>query len=184
MSIEHKSETVSPKGAAGKAFDIMDRGLLGIACVLTAALATLTFVEVISRYLFNASHEWSLELAMLLMLWAIFLGAGPVLPRGVHVNITIFTNRFKGNTRAWISAVTNAIGTVATLAMTIMGLQLVWGLYATRQLTESKVFYIWQISLSLPVGMAFLCLYFALEVYKTVISATEKKNIPSMADDR
>ncbi len=46
----------------------------GLIALLLAVMTTITFTQVIARYIFNYSFVWALELVTYLFAWLIFLG--------------------------------------------------------------------------------------------------------------
>lgn len=53
-------------------------------------LTVATFAQVVSRYVFNHSFNWSEELAIYVMIWMVFLGASVSSLRGGHTRIDFF----------------------------------------------------------------------------------------------
>ncbi len=65
-------------GAAGAA-------CLGIAALLTAAIAAVVAWTVLSRFVFGRSPTWTEELPRILMIWAVFVGLVSTTARGVNL---------------------------------------------------------------------------------------------------
>ncbi|MCR8551013.1 TRAP transporter small permease [Salipiger sp. P9] len=55
--------------------------------VLLLAMAGVTFVQVIARYVFNAGAVWALELTVFLFAWLVLLGAAHLAREGRHIGI-------------------------------------------------------------------------------------------------
>ena len=64
-----------------------------IVIAMMAVMATLVFMNVVSRYIFNHSIIWAEEVSQYLMVWVAFLGAGLALRQGRHVAIEILQDR-------------------------------------------------------------------------------------------
>lgn len=58
---------------------------LGIAALLTAAIAAVVAYTVISRFIFGRSPTWTEELPRILMIWAVFVGLVSTTARGVNL---------------------------------------------------------------------------------------------------
>jgi TRAP-type C4-dicarboxylate transport system permease small subunit len=56
---------------------------------MMAVMATLVFVNVITRYVFNFSIIWAEEVSQYLMIWIAYLGAGLALREGRHVALEL-----------------------------------------------------------------------------------------------
>ncbi|HSB79785.1 MAG TPA: TRAP transporter small permease [Candidatus Methylomirabilis sp.] len=65
----------------------------GVVFVMMAVMATLVFVNVICRYVFNFSIIWVEEVSQYLMIWIAYLGAGLALREGRHVAIELLQDR-------------------------------------------------------------------------------------------
>ncbi len=61
--------------------------------VMMAVMATLVFVNVITRYVYNFSIIWAEEVSQYLMIWIAYLGAGLALREGRHVAVEILQDR-------------------------------------------------------------------------------------------
>jgi TRAP-type C4-dicarboxylate transport system permease small subunit len=61
--------------------------------LMMAVMASLVFVNVITRYLFNFSIIWAEEVSQYLMIWIAYLGAGLALREGRHVAVEMLQDR-------------------------------------------------------------------------------------------
>jgi TRAP-type transport system small permease protein len=61
--------------------------------LMMAVMATLVFVNVITRYVFNFSIIWAEEVSQYLMIWIAYLGAGLALREGRHVAVEMLQDR-------------------------------------------------------------------------------------------
>ena len=61
--------------------------------LMMAVMATLVFVNVVTRYVFNFSIIWAEEVSQYLMIWIAYLGAGLALREGRHVAVEMLQDR-------------------------------------------------------------------------------------------
>jgi TRAP-type C4-dicarboxylate transport system permease small subunit len=61
---------------------------------LMAFMASLSFANVLSRYLFNFSISFSQELVLVAFVWATFLGTSIAFKRNSHVMVSILVEKF------------------------------------------------------------------------------------------
>lgn len=61
-----------------------------IGSFLIFIMMSLTFLQVIMRYIFNAPLFWSEEVTIVLSIWVVFLGAGIASKRRLHIAIELF----------------------------------------------------------------------------------------------
>lgn len=69
----------------------LDSVIAGVALV---ALISVTFFGVFARYLFDSPFVWLEEVQMLLILWAVFLGASVAVRNKSHVSIEFIVESF------------------------------------------------------------------------------------------
>ena len=62
--------------------------------VLFLGLAAVAFVQVFFRYLLNNPLTWAHEVDIILMVWAVWLGAAVGIYRKTHLRITLLSERF------------------------------------------------------------------------------------------
>ncbi len=72
---------------------------------LTTALVLIIFVDVIVRYLFNASQAWITEFEWHLFAIIFLLGAAYTFKHDEHVRVDLFYTKFSEQTKAWINIV-------------------------------------------------------------------------------
>jgi TRAP-type C4-dicarboxylate transport system permease small subunit len=98
--------------AAERAFVVANQWLV---IALMATMATLVFVNVVSRYVFNDSIIWVEEFTQYQMIWITYLGAGLALREGRHVAVDLVETVLP---RAWRRPVRIGIG-LAMLAFLV-----------------------------------------------------------------
>lgn len=70
---------------------------------LTSALVVLVIIDVISRYLFNTTKAWTLELEWHLFALIFLLGAGYAFKHDRHVRVDLFYTRFSKKDQALVN---------------------------------------------------------------------------------
>lgn len=58
-----------------------------ICCAALSGVATLVFLQVIMRYVFDTALQWSEELAAIGMVWAVYMGASLCVRERFHIRI-------------------------------------------------------------------------------------------------
>ncbi|WP_417767888.1 TRAP transporter small permease [Stappia sp.] len=92
-----------------------------VAAVLLLVMMTVTFIDVIGRYLFNAPLPGAFELTEVLLALVVFVGLPIVTARREHVTVDLLTGRLPGGLRA-------ALAWLATLATGLVLALLAWRL--------------------------------------------------------
>jgi C4-dicarboxylate transporter, DctQ subunit len=80
--------------------------------LLLAAMTTVTFSQVIARYVFNYSFTWALELTSVLFAWMIFLGIPYGVRVGSHIGVDSFVKALGAKAGRVVGAIAAALGIV------------------------------------------------------------------------
>jgi TRAP-type C4-dicarboxylate transport system permease small subunit len=70
--------------------------LYGFSCIAMMIMLLTIFAQVISRYGFSYTPEWSEELARYLFVYVVFLGSALIMGESGHLAVEFLPNRFKG----------------------------------------------------------------------------------------
>lgn len=81
-----------------------------------------TFYQILARDVFVISSMWTEELARILFVWIVFLGAGTLVQDNQHIRISILTDRLP-------SAVSRFIRIVSNLLILIFCMVFLWSAY-------------------------------------------------------
>ena len=112
---------------------------------MMAVMATLVFMNVVSRYIFNHSIIWAEEVSQYLMVWVAFLGAGLALRQGRHVAIEMLQDRLPPRARRMTRHL------VALLLILFMGILIVLGFQFARFAWDQET-----PVLNIPLGIPYL----------------------------
>ena len=94
----------------------------GIAAALVAIEVLLLLAGVVFRYVLDQPLIWSNELAGILFLWLVSLGAVIALNRSEHMRMTVVLNALRPRARAFALCVARAIIVVVTLVLLVPGI--------------------------------------------------------------
>ncbi len=102
-----------------------DRILDGVAAGLLTVTLSLSFVQVLARYVFQVSTPWTEELARLCFVWGVFLGAAIGVKRNLHTRVDFIFIRLPARLAALVLAGIDLLLTILALVMIVYGSQLV-----------------------------------------------------------
>lgn len=94
-----------------------------------AAIAIITGMNVLTRYLTDISLAFTEEYSVLLMVVVTLIGAGYAAARGSHIRITFVTDRLSENGRRMAEIVSTSLLLVVFLLLVVYGAQLAWDDY-------------------------------------------------------
>lgn len=161
---------------AGRVIERAEAGFLwlnrAVIVLMMMAMAGLVFVNVISRYLFNNSLNWSEEVSRYLMIWITYLGAGLAMREGQHVAIEFVQGLLPPRLLPWWRAAVGLIILGFLAVLTVVGFQ--FAEFAVGQRTPVLGWSKGTIYLAVPIG----ALVFALHLIAMFRGYINKGVIP------
>ena len=118
--------------------------------LMMAAMATLVFVNVVARYVFNFSIIWAEEVSQYLMIWIAYLGAGLALREGRHVALELLHDWLPGALGRKVRMGIAAFVLVFLGAVTVLGFQ--FAVFVWNQETPVLNISLGIPSLAIPIG--------------------------------
>lgn len=70
--------------------------LYWVSVVSMSVMLAIIFLQVITRYCFGHTFEWSEELARFLFVWVVFLGSALIMGEGGHLAVQLLPSRLQG----------------------------------------------------------------------------------------
>lgn len=117
-------------------------------------LLVLIVLQVFTRYIMHAALPWTEELARMVLVWTVMLGAAVAMERKEHYAITVLSAGFRGALRLWVLLLTNVLGVVFLAALVRYGAEYMTAnmktFYVSTQVSRGWVY------LALPVGAAIM----------------------------
>lgn len=137
-----------------------------ILVVLLTAMALVTFVQVVARYVFNSGVVWALELTVFLFAWLVLLGAVQLAREGRHIGIDALISVLRPGPK-------KIAGLIASAACVAYGLMMFSGawtyfykMYRIGIPTADLRIPTWWVMIVLPVAFGFLSLRFGISFLK------------------
>ena len=117
-----------------------------------ALMITVTFAQVVSRYVLLSPLPWSEELARYCFVWIVFLGATLGLERGVHIGVDILTMLLPITLQRWLVRLNEVLIVAFTVVIIVASLPV---LDANRlQFSPALGIQMARVYLAIPLGMA------------------------------
>ncbi len=102
-----------------------DRILDGVAAGLLTVTLSLSFAQVLARYVLQISTPWTEELARLCFVWGVFLGAAIGVKRNLHTRVDFVFVRLPARAAALVLAGIDLFLVILAVVMIVYGSQLV-----------------------------------------------------------
>jgi len=140
-----------------KCFSVIE----AILFVQMIALLALILLQVLTRYVLQAAVPWTEEIARMLLVWLVMLGAAVATERSTHYLIVIFIEKFRGMARISVLIATNILGLIFLAVMVDAGIAYARAnmhtVYISTQVSRGLIY------LALPVGGAIMWLSLLLQ---------------------
>ncbi len=121
---EHLAEDEASRHWLSRLQDLLSR-----LCIITASLALVTLVAtfgwlVFGRYVLNVTPTWVEQLALLLICYITFLGAGVGVHEQTHLGVTVFRDMLPAPARKAVMLVIDVILALFGLCMLVASIEL------------------------------------------------------------
>jgi TRAP-type C4-dicarboxylate transport system permease small subunit len=129
----------------------------GLLLVMMVLLCADVFLGVFSRYVMARTFTWYDEIARLLFVWIVFLGAAVGVRRAAHFRLHLVVDRFPPGLRR----VTELVGVLVVMGFGLLLIQQGWKLVELGQFQRTPVMGLSKqyVYASVPAGGALIILY-------------------------
>jgi TRAP-type transport system small permease protein len=153
------------------------KGLEYVVGGLFIAIAATALAQVFTRYVLSNSLTWTHELDILLMIWAVWLGAAIGIHRKAHLRISILSDRLSERTQKIILFVLDVLTLVFLVILGWKGIAVIESVEGTV-LTSMDLPRGFVVSAA-PVGATFMILFFLPILFEDLRSLLSKKGLKS-----
>jgi len=150
---------------------ILHRSLLWTIGALMFTMMTLTFAQVVFRYLLHHSLSWSEEVGRYIFVWITFLGLAAAFRSGSHVALDILAGLLPPLPRRILAVINSLFIVVLSLALVVGGVKLMeFGVNQRSPALDTPMYLIYIV---IPISGVALC-YFALRAVWTQLTAKQE----------
>ncbi|MCD6674146.1 MAG: TRAP transporter small permease [Burkholderiaceae bacterium] len=135
---------------------ILSRLEEALVAFLLAAMTTITFIQVVARYVFNYSFVWALELTTFLFGGLIFIGISYGVRVGAHIGIDALTKLLSRPTARVVAIIATLLCLVYAVIVFVGAWTYVDKMYEIGILAQDLPIPAWVPRLVLPLGYALL----------------------------
>ena len=142
---------------------ILEVPLEFVSGVFLLLILAFVFIQVISRYIFDASHGFMEEFSRWFQIWLAYLMIGVVEKRRRHIAIDILPSRLSGKFRIILMIVISIANLIFAIILFWAGIELTQLLRQTGVLSQTGIpTPMWIVRLCVPLGAIFLS-FFCIE---------------------
>ncbi len=144
--------------------------------VFFCVLMLLTVADILLRYIFSKPVPGTLEIGTAMLPWIVFLGFAFALSKGLHVRLTLITDRFSPRAQLWMDILAYVLGFALCVSMTYLGWIQFWQSFSIREVMLAPVQVPWWIGkLAFPIGMFIVSLQYLSSLLIMVTKARAKE---------
>lgn len=138
----------------------------GLLLVMMVVLCADVFLGVFSRYVMARTFTWYDEIARLLFVWIVFLGAAVGVRRAAHFRLHLVVDRFPPGLRR----ATELVGVLVLMGFGLLLIQQGWKLVELGQFQRTPVMGLSKqyVYASVPAGGALIILYSLPHLWRTL----------------
>ncbi len=142
----------------------------GLLLVMMVLLCLDVFLGVFSRYVMARTFTWYDEIARLLFVWIVFLGAAVGVRRSAHFRLHLVLDRFPPGIRR----VANVVGVLVLMGFGLLMIQQGWKLVELGQFQRTPVMGLSKqyVYASVPAGGALIILYSLPHLWRALRGAS------------
>ena len=163
--------------------DIIDFINRFIAIIGITGGVALAFTNVVARYGFNYSLTWASELTVYLFLWSMFFGAAYCFRIDGHISINLFVESVSKKTAKILMITTRTISFVFLAVVSYYGYEYLLLVIELEEMSVDLEIAMWIPYLVIPFSFAFGAYSLAIQIYKLIITPSDKLIIASEVDE-
>jgi C4-dicarboxylate transporter DctQ subunit len=129
--------------------------------ILLAFTVTLSFIQVILRYFFNAGYAWVPEIVVFAFISMTLLGASTGIRNGVHIGVDVIVKLLPLKFQKFSQIFTDFSGAVLFLFMSYLTCRFVLYFREMGQLSIITEIPIWMMIAYMPVAFLFMAFHYA-----------------------
>lgn len=123
-----------------------------LGALLLGVMVTISFLNVITRYVLKYSMAFTEELTLYLFVWVTLLGISLAFADGANVAVSILYNRFGKRARRILGIFAAACSVLFFAAFAYLGILEVMDEMSMRAMTEAMELPVWWFTASMPVA--------------------------------
>lgn len=138
----------------------------GICALALGGVSLIIFGQVVSRYFFNYTPDWSEELSRYLIVWTIFIGTAIGVRSNIHIGVDALLRLLPEKFKLFMEVMLNLIGIVVSLVLIWLSAEFIKETLDYEQVSPSMQIPMALPYLAMPVGLGFAVFHFIHDIVK------------------
>jgi TRAP-type C4-dicarboxylate transport system permease small subunit len=122
-----------------------------LAAIVMAALALITFANVLVRYFTDRSFAWTEEISVFLMIVLALVAGSAAFAKNQHIRIEFFVQRFSASNQLLLAQSSAFLGALLFAIIAVLSARLAWDDYRFEEVSAGIGVPQWWYSIWLPV---------------------------------
>lgn len=149
----------------------------GICAFALGSVSVIIFAQVMLRYFFNYTPDWSEELTRYLIVWTIFIGTAIGVRNNIHIGVDALLRLLPPRFKLSMEVVLNLIGIVVSVALIWLSVEFIQETIEYEQLSPSMRISMAIPYAAMPVGLGFAVIHFIHDIVKLFTTHEEPTSI-------
>ncbi|MBU8879892.1 TRAP transporter small permease [Bacillus sp. FJAT-29790] len=129
-----------------------------VVAVLFSAMVILTFIQVLSRFVFNFSLGWSEEISRYFFVWLIYISAAMAAKHRRHIRVEIIDTIFPRFISKWFGLLSDLLWVAFAVFVAFYGYEIVVKMMGHKQLSPAVHLPMWLVYTIIPFGYGLIAL--------------------------
>ncbi len=150
--------------------------LTAFAAVTFSIMCSVVFLEVIFRHFLSLPMVWSEELARIMLIWTVFLGAAAILIRGEHIALEFLLEKLPDRRAIWLRILNSLIAICFLMCLLIGSFRMIQITWVVRAESVPIIRMAYQY-IVIFTGAAVMFVFSAGAVYRMLKTALSKRAV-------
>jgi C4-dicarboxylate transporter DctQ subunit len=138
----------------------------GICAFALGSVSIIIFVQVLLRYFWNYTPDWSEELSRYLIVWTIFIGTAIGVRNNIHIGVDAVLRMLPPSFKLTMEVLLNLIGVVVSIVLIWLSVLFIQETIEYEQLSPSMRISMAIPYMAMPVGLGFAVIHFVHDIVK------------------
>jgi C4-dicarboxylate transporter DctQ subunit len=138
----------------------------GICALALGSVSIIIFGQVLSRYFFNYTPDWSEELSRYLIVWTIFIGTAIGVRNNIHIGVDALLRMMPHTMKLATEVLLNVIGVVVSVVLIWLSYEFIKETLEYEQVSPSMQISMAIPYMAMPIGLSFAVIHFILDIVK------------------
>jgi TRAP-type C4-dicarboxylate transport system permease small subunit len=137
------------------------------------SVSIIVCAQVVMRYFFNFTPEWSEELSRYLIVWTIFIGAAIGVRENIHIGVDAVIRLMPEKGKLFLEFLLNAMGAIVAGVLIWLSIGFILDTIEYEQLSPAMRIPMYLPYLAMPVGLSFAIVHFIHDIVKLFVDHEE-----------